>query len=62
MRLIISQEQSQLSGLLLYLINHKWVHCWFMRIYLGQIPQFAGEILFCPDISAGHFQKLFQPL
>ena len=26
--LIISQEQSWPSGLLLYLISHKWVQCW----------------------------------
>ena len=24
--------------------------------------QFAGQILFCPDVSAGHFQNLFQAL
>ena len=30
--------------------------------FLGQSPQFAGQILFCPDVSAGHFQKLFHAL
>ena len=25
-------------------------------------PQFAGQILFGPDVSAGHFQRLSQAL
>ena len=57
-RLIISQEQSWPSGLLLYLISHKWVQC---RLFT-QNPQLAGQILFCPDVSARHFQKLFRAL
>ena len=31
--------------------------CW-----CRQNSQLAGQILFCPGISAGHFQKLFQAL
>ena len=42
-RLIISQEQSWPSGLLLYLINGTKFTNW----------------LFCPDFSTGHIQKLF---
>ena len=53
-RLIIIKS----SSALLYLISHKWVQCWFS----GQNSQLAGQILFCPDVSAGHFQKLFQVL
>ena len=41
----------------LYPISHKWIQCWFS----GQISQLAGQI-FCPDVSAGHFQKLFRAL
>ena len=57
-RLIISQEQSWPSGLLLYLISHECVQCWFS----AQNSQLAGQILFGPDVSAGHFQKLFRAL
>ena len=56
--LIISQEQSWPSGLLLYLISNKWLQCWFSR----QNSQFPGQILFYPDVSAGHFQNLFWAL
>ena len=27
-----------------------------------QNPQLDGQILFCPDVSTGHFQKLFRAL
>ena len=54
-KVIISQEQQWPSELLLYLISHKWAQCCFS----GQNSQLAGQILFCPDVSAGHFQKLF---
>ena len=30
--------------------------------FSGQNSQLDGEILFCPDVSAGHFQKLFRAL
>ena len=55
MRLNISQEQSWPS--VLYLISHKWVQYRFMRFVFQTT---AGEILFCLDVSAGHFQKLFR--
>ena len=63
MRLIISQEQSWPSGLL-YLVSRKWVNCGFERLAFlsGQNSQLAGQMLFYPDVSAGHFQKLFQAL
>ena len=31
--------------------------CWYR-----QNSQLAGQILFCPGVSAGHFQKLFRAL
>ena len=43
-RIIISQEQSWPSGLLVYLISHKWVQCWFS----GQNSQ---------HVSAGRLKK-----
>ena len=49
-RLIISQEQSWAHGL----VGDKWVQCWFS----GQNSQIAGQILFCPDVFAGYFQKI----
>ena len=62
-KLIISQEQSWPSRLLLYLVSHKWVQCRFMRLAFSELnSQLDGQILFCPNISAGHFQKLFQAL
>ena len=54
-RLIIIQEQSWPSRLFLYPISHK---CWFS----GQNSQLTGQILFCPDVSTGGFQKLFRAL
>ena len=30
--------------------------------YTKHNPQFAGQILFGPDVSAGHFQRLSQAL
>ena len=39
------QDQSWLIRLLLYLISHKWVQCWFS----GQNSQLPGQIFFCPD-------------
>ena len=61
MRLIISLEQSWPSGLLpLSLMGTVQVRetCFFSR----QILQLVRQILFCPDVCAGHFQKLFQAL
>ena len=59
MRLIISQEQSWPSGLILYLISHKWwLQCWFS----GLNSWLAVQILFCPDFSPEHFQKLFSKI
>ena len=56
MRLITSQEQSWPSGLLLYLISHKWQRD---LLFFGQNPQLAIQILFCPGVSTEH---LFQAL
>ena len=28
----------------------------------SQNPQLAAKILFCPDVSAGHFKRLFRAL
>ena len=53
MRLVISQEQSWPSGLLLYLISDKWAQCWFVRLYSRQNPKFDGGISVCPDVTAG---------
>ena len=50
MRLIISQEQSWFSGL------------WRLAFFSLQNVQLSGQILFCPDVTAGGFQKLFQAL
>ena len=33
-----------------------------MRLFSGQNSQLAGQILFSPDVSVGHFQKLFRAL
>ena len=58
-RLIISQEQSWPSGLLLYLIRHIWVQCWFVRLFSEQNSQLAGLLLsrcFCWTLST--FQAL----
>ena len=30
--------------------------------FSGHDSQLAGQILFCPDVSTGHFQKLFRAL
>ena len=30
--------------------------------FSGQDSQLAGQILFCPEVSVGHFQKLFRAL
>ena len=27
--------------------------------FYGQNLKLAGQIMFCPDVSVGHFQKLF---
>ena len=32
---------------------------WDLLFFSGQNSQLAGEISSCPDVSAGHFQKLF---
>ena len=31
-------------------------------VFWTKFTQHVGEILFCPDVSAGHFQKLFRTL
>ena len=44
-----------------YLISLKWAQSGFVRLtrFSEQNSQLAPQILFCPDVSAGHFQKLF---
>ena len=38
------------------------VYVGYETFFSGQNPQLAGQILLCPDISVGHFQKLFWAL
>ena len=37
-----------------YLINNNWIQCCFGRLN----PQLAGQILFCPDVSAEHYYTI----
>ena len=52
-----NQKQSWPSELLLYLISHKWVCkiCFFF-------PNKIQNLLFCLNVSAGHFQQPFWAL
>ena len=39
--------------------NYLWLK---FLLWRGQNSQFASRLLFCPDVSAGHFQNLFLAL
>ena len=60
MRLIISREQLWPRGLVTS-VSHKPV-AKLVVLFYGQNSQFGARILFCPDVSAGHFQNLFRAL
>ena len=59
-RLIISREQLWPRGLVTS-VSHKPV-AKLVVLFYGQNSQFGARILFCPDVSAGHFQNLFRAL
>ena len=57
--LIIRQKQSWPSVLLLhvYLINHNWIQCWFVRLFQTKFTTCWSNIV-CPDVSAEHYYTI----